>query len=101
VTVRRRRLVYLDDVVGRRVRTSDGHVVGRIEEVRAERRANGEHEVVEYHLGPAALLERLGVVRSRLVPRGMLVVRWDQIDIRRPESPMLTCAVEEVKREDR
>ena len=53
---RRGRFVYLDDVLGQRVRTADGRVVGRIEEVRAERRANGDHEVVEYHLGSGALL---------------------------------------------
>jgi len=93
----RRRLVYLADVVGRRVRTADGRVVGRIEEVRTARRANGEHEVAEYHLGSGALLERLAVVRSLVTPKRMLIARWDQIDIRRPEAPLLTCAVEELR----
>ena len=97
----RRRLVYLADVVGRRVRTADGCVVGRIEEVRTARRANGEHEVAEYHLGSGALLERLAVVRSLVTPKRMLIARWDQIDIRRPEAPLLTCAVEELRRASR
>jgi len=97
----RRRLVYLDDVLGRRVRTADGRVVGRIEEVRTERRANGEHEVVEYHLGTGALLERLAVVRSFLSPKPMLIARWDQIDIRRPPALVLTCAVDELRRTSR
>jgi len=98
---RRGRFVYLDDVLGQRVRTADGRVVGRIEEVRAERRANGDHEVVEYHLGSGALLERLAFVRSFLKPKPMLIVGWDQLDIRRPQAPVLTCALEELRRASR
>ncbi len=93
-----RRTVRVEDLLGSRVRTSDGRTVGRIEEIRAERRAGGEHEVVEYHLGPGALLERFALARRMLGRRPqMLIVRWDQIDIRRPEAPVLTCAVEELK----
>ena len=92
----RRRIVRLEDLVGRRVRAQDGEVVGRIEEIRVERR-DGRHEIVEYHLGSGALLERWGMV-SRVFGGGrMRIARWDQLDIRNPERPVLTGPVEELK----
>jgi hypothetical protein len=94
----RRRIVRVQDLLGRRVRTSDGRMVGRIEEMVAQRRTNGDHEVVEYHLGTGALLERLAIARRVLGRRPqMLIARWDQIDIRRPDAPVLTCGVEELQ----
>jgi len=98
---RRTRMVRLEDLVGRRVRTESGQVIGRIQEVRAERRGDA-YEVTEYHLGPGALLERLAVTQrfsGRSVP--MLIARWDQLDIHRPERPTLTCPVDELKRQTR
>jgi hypothetical protein len=98
VTASRRRIVRLEDVIGRRVRTAEGRVVGRLEEVRAARRANGEYEVTEYHLGPGALLERLAIVRRIFGRRArMIIARWDQIDIHRPDAPTLTCGLEELQ----
>ena len=29
---------------------------------------------------------------------GMLIARWDQLDIREPRHPMLTCRVDELRR---
>jgi hypothetical protein len=103
MTASGRRIVRLEDLIGRRVRTADGRVVGRIEEVCAERRADGNHEITEYHLGPGALLERLGIVRRSPGRRRlhMLVVGWDQLDIHRPEAPTLTCSPEELERRRR
>jgi hypothetical protein len=98
----RRRLVRLEDLVGRRVRTRDGHVVGHIEEVVATRLANGDHEVAEFHLGSGALLERLALGRFKARRRSeVIVARWDQIDIHRPDAPLLTCPVEELRHEER
>jgi hypothetical protein len=91
--------VRLEDLVGRKVRTEEGHVVGRIEEVRAERREDGEHEVTEFHLGTGALLERWAIVARALGRRPTVIVaRWDQLDISRPASPALTCPPGELKR---
>jgi hypothetical protein len=91
------RFVRLEDLVGRRVLDRAGRSVGRIGEVRAERRGN-VHEVTEYLLGSGAFLERLAIV-TRLFGRRprVLVARWDQIDIRRPEAPRLTCEASELK----
>ena len=98
----RTRQVRVEDLLGRRVRSRAGEVVGRLEEVRAEREpgGDGEHEVTEYLLGPGAMLERLAVV-TRLFGRHprKLVARWDQLDISRPDRPVLTCPAEDLKRE--
>jgi len=96
--VTRRGIVRLEDLIGHRVRTKTGQVVGRIEEVRAVRRGD-DYEVIEYHLGPGALLERFAITRRffrHAVP--MLIARWDQLDIHRPERPTLTCPVEALTR---
>src|SRR4051794_25007629 len=96
---RPKRFVRLEDLIGQRVRAQDGRVAGHIEEVRAERR--GDHyEVIEYHLGSGALLERLAVVRHLFGRRAeTLIARWDQIDIHNVKALKLTCKVEELKRE--
>jgi len=93
---RPRRFVRLENLLGKRVATPDGRRVGRIEEVRAERRGDA-YEVTEFHLGTGALLERLSIVQRlrRRRPR-MYVARWDQIDIT-TERPQLTCPVEELE----
>lgn len=97
--MRRRRFVRVEELVGTKVRDGGGRVVGRIEDVRAERR--GEvYEVVEYRLGAGALLERFALVRRWFGRKPvMLVARWDQIDVGRPESPTLTCTVDELRKE--
>jgi len=101
VTARRRAVVRVEDLVGRRVTTADGVVVGRIQEIRARRR-NDVHEVTEYRLGPGALLERFALVRRVFGRRPhALIARWDQIDISRPDTPTLTCAVDELRHVDR
>lgn len=94
----RRRRIYLHELLGRRVRTASGDVIGRIEEVVAARR-NGEHEVSEYLVGPGALLERLALTR-RLLGRQPTtwIVRWDQLDIERPDKPVLTCPLDELRK---
>ena len=97
----RRRLVRVEDLIGQRVRERSGRVVGRIEEIRAEQNGDG-WTVIEYHLGSGAMLERLAIVRHRFGRRSdTIIARWDQIDVQRPDTPVLTCAVEELKHEKR
>jgi hypothetical protein len=95
--MKRRQLVHLEDLLGRRVETENGALVGRIEEVRAERRGN-DYEVTEFLLGSGALVERLSIVTRVFGSRPRtLVARWDQIDISRPTAPRLTCAIDDLK----
>ena len=90
----------LDGLLGRRVLTKNNRPLGRLEEFRAERRGGG-WVVREYVIGPAGLLERLGLaVRSILGiahPRSF-VARWDQLDLAQPDRPRLSCAVDELRR---
>lgn len=87
-------------LLGRRVWSIEGTVIGRIEELRAER----EHDywvVTEFHIGPTALLERLAVRHLGLTLPGRAHgyrVRWDQLDFEDPDNPRLTCAAEDLER---
>jgi sporulation protein YlmC with PRC-barrel domain len=93
-----RRLIRPEDLIGQKVRTADGRVVGRIEDLYAEH-PGSDHQVTEYHLGPGALLERLAAARRWFGgKRKMVIVRWDQLDIHNPERPTLTCPADELKR---
>jgi hypothetical protein len=93
--------VRLERLLGRRVLARNGRAVGRIEEVRAERRGAG-CVVVEYVLGPAGLFERLAVNVGGLwgAQRDGLVAGWDQVDITQ-SPPRLRCAVTELRRGSR
>jgi hypothetical protein len=87
-------------LLGKKVHAPDGRVVGRIEEMRAER----EHDyyvVTEFHLGPTAIVERLAVRHFGFTLPGRAHgyrVRWDQLDLEDPEKPRLTCSVEDLDR---
>ena len=82
------RTVHLEHLIGSRVDSVDGFRVGRIEEIRAERH-QGELQLVEYHLGAGALLERWSLTRQ-------IIVRWNQIDIAHRDGPRLLCPVGEL-----
>lgn len=97
----RRCLVRVEDLIGQRVRERSGRIVARIEEIRAEQRGD-RYEVTEYHLGTGAMLERLAIIRHLFRLRSdAIIARWDQIDIQRPDAPVLTCPIEELKHEKR
>ncbi|PYQ16657.1 MAG: hypothetical protein DMF80_03945 [Acidobacteria bacterium] len=92
------REVHLELLLGRRVLATNGHPVGRLEEVRAERHGAGCF-VTECVIGPAGLMERLS---ARLLPSAVtrrgFVARWEQIDLGDAEHPRLRCPVEELRR---
>ena len=92
------RTLRLEQLIGRRVDSVDGLLVGRIEEIRAERH-HGQLQLVEYHLGTGALLERWSLTRRLfgLHPQ-QIIVRWDQIDIAHRGGPRLLCPVEELEK---
>jgi hypothetical protein len=91
----------LDRIVGREVYAANNRRIGRLHEVRAERRGSA-WVITEYVIGAAGLMERLGL-GVRLIlgferPTGY-VARWDQIDFSNPRRPTLTCAVDDLRRE--
>ena len=92
------REVHLELLLGRKVHDSRGRPVGRIEEVAAER-VDHACFVVDFHVGPHALLERLSFRLTRFLKGGSHGTRripWDRLDLRDPARPVLTCTVEEL-----
>lgn len=92
------REIRLDRLLGRRVLLGKNQSVGRLEEFRVEAQRDS-YVVTEYVIGEAGLLERLGVGFRLLFGKhgGGYVARWDQLDISDPETPRLTCRVEELR----
>jgi hypothetical protein len=93
--------VRLDRILGRNVVTANNRRLGRLEEFRAEQRGTS-WVITEYVIGRAGLFERLGLGARLLfgLSRSMvLVARWDQLDISRPEHPRLICPVEQLRHE--
>jgi hypothetical protein len=98
------RSINVELLLDKEVRDPSGKRAGRIEEVRARR--EGDEIIVEsYHLGPAAMLERLAapVVRMRFLRALGLHKRthgrratWEQMDLSDPEHPRVRCPVEEL-----
>ena len=92
------RTVRLEHLLGSCVDSVDGFRLGRIEEIRAERH-QGELQLVEYHLGSGALLERWSLTRNLFGRRThQIVVRWNQIDIAHRDGPRLLCPVDELEK---
>lgn len=96
--------VHLELLLGRTVHAPDGRPAGRIEEVLAVPTPDG-CRVVELHLGPEALLERLSLTLADFPGLGWLRrgaqglrVPWERIDLSDPDRPRLTCAPEELER---
>jgi hypothetical protein len=78
---------HIERLIGRRVRDADGVVVGRLEEFRVAL-IDGDPVVTEFHIGPAALLERMGAFIHQLpfvslLPwkPTMFCVEWSDMDL--------------------
>jgi hypothetical protein len=91
------RELHLESLLGHHLRGADGKPLGRIEEVVAEIRGT-DWIVVEVHVGPGALLERLAELTSLVPLFGALHRRlnarhrvpWDRIDFTDPSRPRAT-----------
>jgi hypothetical protein len=92
-------LVAIQQLVGQRVRDTNGRVAGRLQAIRAER--IGPRCIVhEFHLGKDAWLSRIGAASSRLFGfkrKGPLRVPWQKIDLTEPSQPRLRCTIDELK----
>jgi sporulation protein YlmC with PRC-barrel domain len=96
--------IRLEHLLGRRVLDTRGRPVGRLEEVRAERKG-GEWIVRQYVLGAGGLVERLaaGALVASLLGRWApelerYTVPWDALDLSDPEHPRLTKTLAELRR---
>ena len=99
------RVLPFEQLLSRRVRAPSGGTAGRLEEVRVSEQSDYLC-VVEYHLGPDALLERLAVGLNRFPLVRVLGlgkqrhgrrVPWDKLDLSDPHRPRLTCPVSELE----
>jgi hypothetical protein len=95
------REICVELLLGRRVHDVEGRVAGRIEEFIVV--LDGGHSVVtEFHLGSAAVLERLLGATASLPFFGWVAsarakkVQWNQIDISDPRNPRLRVRREEL-----
>lgn len=91
--------VRVELLLGRIVRDAAGRRIGRIRGVKAVREGS-QCFVKEYHVGTAALLERLGLVTAHLVgipARGQpFIIPWHLLDLSDAEHPRLTIRREEL-----
>ena len=87
--------LHVERVIGTKVRDVAGAVVGRIGELIVEN-VDGEYVLTQVHIGPSALLERVGAFVTQL-PYFALIrlsqwqyrIPWDQFDWTDPEQPRL------------
>lgn len=94
--------VHVERLLGRKVIDSEGRTAGRIEEMRAEV-VDGELAVTEFHLGSAALLERVGSVVIQLPlfrlfgsTKPARSVPWNLVDLSDPRHPRLRGRLDEI-----
>ncbi len=96
--------LHVEQVLGKRVRDTDGRVIGRLEEGQVEEQ-DGEHVVTEFLIGPAALLQRIGGFITQLpffrlipIPKREYCVPWDLMDFTDPHAPRVLARRDELPR---
>jgi hypothetical protein len=96
--------VNVEAILGHRVRDVDGAVIGRLEELECET-IDGELVVTELHVGPAAVIERLGFFFVQLPFLRLLPIRvweyripWQQVDLSDAGHVRVRCAKRELTR---
>jgi hypothetical protein len=87
--------LHVERVIGKKVHDADGAVVGRLGELIVEN-VDGEYVLSEVHIGPSAMLERVGAFATQLpyfalirYPRWQYRVGWQQMDWSDPDKPQV------------
>jgi sporulation protein YlmC with PRC-barrel domain len=100
----KQRRIHAEHLLGRVVYDTEGHKVGRIEEIEVEQTTHGCY-VESFVLGYSGLLKRLSIwgigplFFPALVTKGEQraeSVPWDKIDISDPTRPRLRCRRDEL-----
>ena len=93
------REVRIDRLLGRQVVAANGRPAGRLQEFVVEIRDN-QWVITGYVIGLAGLAARFGVGARALIglPSAGYLARWDQIDLRNPDTPRLTCPIDELQK---
>lgn len=97
--------IRLELLIGRKVHDVNGEKVGRIEEIRGEKREK-DCLVESYLVGASALIERLAawkLVRpiSGVLPRSvysMYRIPWAEMDLSDPHHPRIRIAKDKLRR---
>jgi sporulation protein YlmC with PRC-barrel domain len=97
--------VRIELLIGRKVLDAEGKKVGRIEEIRGEKRA-GDVLVEAYLVGASALVERLAAWKLVRPIRGLLGssvysmyrIPWNEMDLSDPRHPRLTVPKSSLRR---
>lgn len=97
--------IRLELLIGRKVLDVNGKKVGRIEEIRGEKRES-DVLVEAYLVGASALIERLAAWKLVRPIRGVLGksvysmyrIPWNEMDLSDPHHPRLTVAKSELRR---
>lgn len=97
--------IHVEQLVGTKVRDTDGNVVGRIEEFRVERDEKS-CRIESYLIGASALIERLSAwTLVRPIARALHArklyqlydVRWQDMDLSDPKQPVLRIAMRDLR----
>ena|SRR5690349_10919818 len=96
--------LHVEQLLGKKVRDRDGRVVGRLEEFHVEV-VDGEHVVTEFLIGPAAVLQRIGVFLTQLPLFGVIpmqkkeyCVSWALMDFSNPDRPNVRARRDDLER---
>src|SRR5436190_2055158 len=94
--------INLEILIGRSVIAQNGHAIGRLEEIDAEKSRNGTLIVQGYRIGKYAFLDRLAwrsvgrAVLNAARARSEYRLSYDKLDISDPMHPRLTCKLEDI-----
>lgn len=99
------REAHIEELVGRRLCDADGRSVGRIEELVAEIDGT-DWLIVEIHVGPGALLERIADLSSLMPWMSALgkrlnkryIIQWRDLDFSDPDHPRTVVRRSNLKR---
>jgi hypothetical protein len=103
---KKRRLLHLERLLGKKVYDSNGQLAGKIEEIRAQR-AGDKLLIQEYILGRAGLLQRLSIPAISTLLLTFLgarsgahshnhKVRWDELDLSDISHPRMKVSREQL-----
>ena len=96
--------LHVERVIGKKVRDANGAVVGHLGEFVVEN-VDGDYVVTEIHIGPSAMLERVGAFVTQLpyfalIPfsRWQYRVGWRQMDWSDPVNPRVRVPKADLER---
>jgi sporulation protein YlmC with PRC-barrel domain len=95
---------HVERLLGTKVCDANGELVGRLEEMIVAI-VDGEPVVAEFHVGPAALLERIGAFLKNVpyfhlipFPKRAYRVSWEEMDLSEPSRPRAKVAKNALRR---